>query len=321
MAAGSRGMWKDDKPSVFSVQVQTSPSSFALVLHPQAPPPSLHPYVSARSPWRGDGLSSFTSHVKMLPFFEECVFGCKDGFQSKSSAPYKHYIILCLAWHSPLQSLWAGTAEEFSSVEPGAFKHCHIYRFPIITYFRKLRETATADSEKGTFCWTWLSSYPRIVVVALWESETTFAEMWEKLNRCGYLRDDLFVGCLIMERKKMQCRRWVQSIICFCKKEMLSEDDILQAPKTDHITCHHCTMHWLPIDVRIKYKHYFNCFVLSLLLVLATLLICSRSTRLLGNFDLFRTIVYCAFCQHKVVQWTLFLFHCSNTLEYTFKQH
>ena len=35
---------------------------------------------------------------------------------------------------------------------------------------------------------------------------------------------------------------------------------ILKAPKTDHITPHLRTLHWLPIDVRIKYKLCSLCF-------------------------------------------------------------
>ena len=35
---------------------------------------------------------------------------------------------------------------------------------------------------------------------------------------------------------------------------------ILKAPKTDHITLHLRTLHWLPIDVRIKYKLCSLCF-------------------------------------------------------------
>ena len=45
---------------------------------------------------------------------------------------------------------------------------------------------------------------------------------------------------------------------------------ILKASKTDHITPHLCTLHWLPIDVRIKYKlcslfwcYHFNWSCLS----------------------------------------------------------
>ena len=35
---------------------------------------------------------------------------------------------------------------------------------------------------------------------------------------------------------------------------------ILKAPKTDHITPHLCALHWLPFDVRIKYKLCSLCF-------------------------------------------------------------
>ena len=35
---------------------------------------------------------------------------------------------------------------------------------------------------------------------------------------------------------------------------------ILKAPKTDHITPHLRTLHWLPIDARIKYKLCSLCF-------------------------------------------------------------
>ena len=35
---------------------------------------------------------------------------------------------------------------------------------------------------------------------------------------------------------------------------------ILQATRTDHITPHLRTLHWLPIDARIKYKLCFLCF-------------------------------------------------------------
>ena len=35
---------------------------------------------------------------------------------------------------------------------------------------------------------------------------------------------------------------------------------ILKAPKTDHITPHLRTLHWLPIDARIKYKLSSLCF-------------------------------------------------------------
>ena len=35
---------------------------------------------------------------------------------------------------------------------------------------------------------------------------------------------------------------------------------ILKAPKTDHITPHFRTLHWLPIDARIKYKLCSLCF-------------------------------------------------------------
>ena len=35
---------------------------------------------------------------------------------------------------------------------------------------------------------------------------------------------------------------------------------ILKAPKTDHITPHLRTLHWLPIDARIKYKLRSLCF-------------------------------------------------------------
>ena len=35
---------------------------------------------------------------------------------------------------------------------------------------------------------------------------------------------------------------------------------MLKAPKTEHITPHVRTLHWLPIDVRIKYKLCSLCF-------------------------------------------------------------
>ena len=35
---------------------------------------------------------------------------------------------------------------------------------------------------------------------------------------------------------------------------------ILKAPKTDHITPHLHTLHWLPVDARIKYKLYSLCY-------------------------------------------------------------
>ena len=35
---------------------------------------------------------------------------------------------------------------------------------------------------------------------------------------------------------------------------------ILKTPKTDHITPHLCTLHWLPVDARIKYKLCSLCF-------------------------------------------------------------
>ena len=34
----------------------------------------------------------------------------------------------------------------------------------------------------------------------------------------------------------------------------------LKAPKTDHTAPHLCTLHWLPIDARIKYKLCSLCF-------------------------------------------------------------
>ena len=69
---------------------------------------------------------------------------------------------------------------------------------------------------------------------------------------------------------------------------------ILKAPKTDHITLHLRTLHWLPIDATIKYKLCSLCLVLSLLLFLSIFPIYSKFTHPLGNSDLLQTSVYSA---------------------------
>ena len=89
---------------------------------------------------------------------------------------------------------------------------------------------------------------------------------------------------------------------------------ILKAPKTDHITPHLCTLHWLPIDATIKYKLCSPCLVLS------TFPIFSRFTPPLGYSDFLQTSIYCAFHLLTLSQ-TLFLLHRSNTLEHTSKRH
>ena len=93
-----------------------------------------------------------------------------------------------------------------------------------------------------------------------------------RLDYCNFLLS----GCLVNRLQK-------------CKNNTARL--ILQAPKTHHITPHLCTLHWLPIDARIKYK-MCSFYLLSFILVLATFLLCSRYIRPLGNFDPPQTTVY-----------------------------
>ena len=62
---------------------------------------------------------------------------------------------------------------------------------------------------------------------------------------------------------------YCNSLICGCPQYLLTRLQevqnnaarlILKAPKTDHITPHLRTLHWLSIDARIKYKLCSPCF-------------------------------------------------------------
>ena len=88
---------------------------------------------------------------------------------------------------------------------------------------------------------------------------------------------------------------------------------ILKAPKTDHITPHLHTLHWLPIDSRIKYKLCSLCFG-AITSTGPIFPIYSRFTHSLGNSDLLQTSVYCAFYLST-------LSHTVNALSLTPLQH
>ena len=66
---------------------------------------------------------------------------------------------------------------------------------------------------------------------------------------------------------------------------------ILKVPKTDHITPHLQTLHWLLVNARIHYK---ICFPLALSALLTYL----RFMHLLANSALLLTLVHCAFLQY-----------------------
>ena len=70
---------------------------------------------------------------------------------------------------------------------------------------------------------------------------------------------------------------------------------ILKAPKTDHITPHLRTLHWLQSMLESNANFVLFVLVLSLLLVLSIFLIYSRFSHPLGNSDLLQTSVHCAF--------------------------
>ena len=60
---------------------------------------------------------------------------------------------------------------------------------------------------------------------------------------------------------------------------------ILKAPKTERITPHLRTLHWLPIDARIKYKLCSLCLGAITSTGLSIYPIYSRFTHPVGNFD------------------------------------
>ena len=64
---------------------------------------------------------------------------------------------------------------------------------------------------------------------------------------------------------------------------------ILKAPKTDHITPHLRTLHWLPIDARIKYKLCSLCFGAITSTGPVYLSIYSRFTHSQSNSDFLQT--------------------------------
>ena len=88
---------------------------------------------------------------------------------------------------------------------------------------------------------------------------------------------------------------------------------ILKASKTDHITPHLRTLHWLPNEARKNTNFVLFVLVLSLLLVLSIFPIYSRFTHPLGNSDLLQTSVCCTF--HPST-----LSHTVNTLSLTLLQ-
>ena len=73
---------------------------------------------------------------------------------------------------------------------------------------------------------------------------------------------------------------------------------ILRVPKTDHITPHLQTLHWLPVDARIQYKICSLSFNAINSSGPHTLLTYLRSMHPLANSVLLLTLVHCAFLQH-----------------------
>ena len=88
---------------------------------------------------------------------------------------------------------------------------------------------------------------------------------------------------------------------------------ILKTPKTEHITPHLHTLHWLPIDSRIKYKLCSLCFG-AITSTGPIFPIYSRFTHPLGNSDPLQTSINCSF--HLST-----LSHTVNALSLTLLQH